>query len=331
MMTMMDASSLGMPKKGGTRDKLMKCCIGRDIGLQVCGRTKKDIEEEYNKCVDKKCLGDKNCKMNAQFGIMMSGGVSGDKCDEYTKFQKANCDCVDGDSKDDTFKKSLTNFYTTFAKEKLPEKEMDDQWMSETVYKSFKKGQESKIWHALLNKYSKNLRHETKDKPRYDDYLGKGGLKDDYLNDDYLGRGGKDDYLGKDDSYGDDDYLSGMYDDLGRKRKDASGSTKGSTKGTTTSGSSSSGNKNTKGAAGAKGSEKTSSQKDEKPSSSKSASPEDKEESSKKTASSTSREKKEEEPSRRTVETIDDEPAGFGGSGDEDVKFQLCIRHIIMS
>lgn len=49
----------------------------------MCGRSKADIEAEYSKCTEKKCKGDKNCKMNAQFGAMMSGGMTGDKCDEY--------------------------------------------------------------------------------------------------------------------------------------------------------------------------------------------------------------------------------------------------------
>ncbi|CAD7947327.1 unnamed protein product [Amoebophrya sp. A120] len=170
MMMMLDPSNLNGAKKGGTREKLWKCCVGRDIGQQTCGRTKKEIEDDFGTCTNKKCKGDKNCKMNAQFGSMMSGGISGDKCDEYNKSQAANCECVPEDDTQDSFKKALKGFYGIFAKEKLPKDggEIDDQWMSETVYKSFKKGQEPKIWNALFTKYSSNLRHEDKPKPKYD-------------------------------------------------------------------------------------------------------------------------------------------------------------------
>lgn len=179
MMMMLDPSQLqnGMPKKGGNAEKLSKCCRNRDIAQQICGMTKADLEASWKSCTTKKCKGDKSCEMSAGFGIMMSGGLTGDKCQEYNDFQKANCMCVPEKEEEGSFLETVKNFYGVFAKEKLPESgEVNEEWLGTTVYSSFKKTEKIKIWKALLEKYSAKLELKTRPKPDFG--AGLGGKKD---------------------------------------------------------------------------------------------------------------------------------------------------------
>lgn len=179
----------GFPGKGSgnpNKAKLQKCCKERDFSNMICGRSKKQIEDTYSNCSKKKCKGDKNCNMQSNFGVMMGTGLGvgdKDKCSEYRDAQASSCECVKKGQKDEHFRKSLQQFYSVFAKDKLPtdKSEIDDAFLEETVYKKFKKGQEPEIWHALFSKYVKDLVNKVRPKPDY----GAGGMDDLGLGKDY--------------------------------------------------------------------------------------------------------------------------------------------------
>jgi len=216
MFSSFDASDLenlgkgGLPKKNSHGDRVQKCCEARDICFQTCGMSKKMCENDYDTCIAKKCKGDKNCNMQANFALAMGdiggGGTGGagakttkggfevadPKCMEYLQFQEDRCECVPEANLTNRFADSLWNFYKKYAPKKLEEptkvdvkKEVPqdgdaESWLEETVYsKSFKKGQEAKIFSALFAKYKdKAVARKTRPKPSYPDY------KDDYLKDD---------------------------------------------------------------------------------------------------------------------------------------------------
>jgi len=208
MFSAFDASDLegltnggGLPKKKNNSDKVGKCAEARDICFQTCGMTKGDCESEYEKCTNKKCKGDKNCKMQANFALAMTDigvtkkedldkkphlkDVADGKCHEYVDMQHKTCECVDKADHPKAFAGTLWDFYKKYAPKKLEETdakaglpEDHEEWLKSTVYsKTFKKGDEPKIYNALLSKYKdKAVARKQRPKPKYDD---------DYLKDDF--------------------------------------------------------------------------------------------------------------------------------------------------
>ncbi|CAK0876045.1 unnamed protein product, partial [Prorocentrum cordatum] len=152
------------PVTGATKPKknLDKCCVERDICKQTCGMTSQACHDIFQKCSQKICKEDQNCKLQAMMADMMSPADDEEpgsttkydpkeqECKNYNKGQAEACTCVQEDQFRSATEDKLKSFYKKYNPEKLDTSgNIKD---SEDVWKKWEKKEPDLIM-ALTNKY----------------------------------------------------------------------------------------------------------------------------------------------------------------------------------
>lgn len=113
-----------MGKDADTKSPAESCCVERDISMQMCGKSKAEIEETFEKCLAEKCGADQDCPFQAKMGPVMEqmmGGPDG-ACKGYNDGQTEGCECVAADK----FDAELKNYVEQFNKLHKTEYKVED-------------------------------------------------------------------------------------------------------------------------------------------------------------------------------------------------------------
>jgi hypothetical protein len=152
------------PVTGATKPKknVDKCCVERDICKQTCGMTSQACHDIFQKCSQKICKEDQNCKLQAMMADMMIPSDDEEpgsttkydpkeaECKHYNKGQAEACTCVPEDQFRSATEDKLKSFYKKYNPEKLDKsgsiKDSGELW------KKWDKKEPDLIM-ALINKY----------------------------------------------------------------------------------------------------------------------------------------------------------------------------------
>jgi len=164
------------PVTGATKPKknVDKCCVERDICKQTCGMTSQACHDLFQKCSQKVCKEDQNCKLQAMMADMMSPDPDEEpgsttkydpkesECKSYNKGQAEACTCVQEDEFRSATEDKLKSFYKKYNPEKLDKS--DNIKDSEELWKKWEKKEPDLIM-ALTNKYkAKAVKRKAKPK-----------------------------------------------------------------------------------------------------------------------------------------------------------------------
>lgn len=114
-----DMMSKMMGKDGDEKSKAEDCCVRRDVAMQMCGKSKASIEEDFEKCLAEKCEGDEECPFQAKMGPVMEQMMTGPDgaCKGFTEAQgEKNCESVpaaEWDAKFEAYVKSFNDVHGT--------------------------------------------------------------------------------------------------------------------------------------------------------------------------------------------------------------------------
>jgi len=152
------------PVTGATKQKknVDKCCVERDICKQTCGMTSQACHDTFQKCSQKICKEDQNCKLQAMMADMMIPDADEEQgsttkydpkeqeCKHYNKGQAQACTCVPEDQFRPATEDKLKSFYKKYNPEKLDASGSIKD--SEELWKKWEKKEPDLIM-ALTNKY----------------------------------------------------------------------------------------------------------------------------------------------------------------------------------
>jgi len=165
-----------MKKQNSQSDKVHKCCVERDICRSTCGMDAEKCHADFQKCSNKVCKGDKNCKMMSSLSdILGSANLGAEKledespgCSSFRMAQQNACKCVKEDEWQPAVDKHVTKFFKKYNKEKLNSegtlKDPDSVWDKW-------RGKEPDMFYALYSKY-KDKAVTVPPKPKRDDPFG---------------------------------------------------------------------------------------------------------------------------------------------------------------
>lgn len=145
-----------MGKDTDAKSPAEDCCVARDIAMQMCGKSKAEIEETFEKCLVAKCDADQDCPFQAKMGPVMEqmmGGPEG-ACKSYNDGQTEGCECVAADK----FDAELKNYVDQFNKVVKPETEYKVEDIEEGKHMEF-------IMKMILDNKEKAIKMDQKADP----------------------------------------------------------------------------------------------------------------------------------------------------------------------
>jgi len=97
-------------------EKYAVCCDRWHACYQTCGAPKQVCDDSFKSCSADVCLGDDDCKKNADMNSMMLG-LGG--CGLYDRGQYDACECVPKEKREEKRKSALRSFYKKYAPDSL--------------------------------------------------------------------------------------------------------------------------------------------------------------------------------------------------------------------
>ena len=127
--------------------------VHQNINKIVCGVSRAFCDDQFGKCLKKKCGNDQECKQKAD---MMKLGTNIFGCQSFLDGQKDLCKCLSLDNEiyNNNVKESIINYYNKLSLIDESYGKTNDE--IEILIEKYK-GKEDKLVFGLLNKYHNHL------------------------------------------------------------------------------------------------------------------------------------------------------------------------------
>merc|ERR1712003_449366 len=117
-------------------ERIKHCCDFHDSCYGICGISRNFCDKDFQKCMNKECGKDKECKSSAQM-ITMGAQLFG--CGPFLEGQQSDCDCLDENAFEERVLMTLNELYS-----KLPQDMQKTKEQLQAIKEKYK-GKEVKL------------------------------------------------------------------------------------------------------------------------------------------------------------------------------------------